>query len=207
MRALALFLALALPASAQTPAPHAIPFASSGNAVELAVAGDAGLRVAVASAPAWLTFADLVVEAAPVEGEPEPVARLAFDVARTAPVGTVAEVAFEVRDGEAVVATHTVRLEVAPPDALVLDAPFPNPSRGTVTVGYLVPRAGPVRLTAFDVLGREVAVLAEGDTEAGAHQGPLADGEAGGGRLPRPPDGRGRGAGAAGDGGAVRELG
>ena len=34
----------------------------------------------------------------------------------------------------------------------------------------MVPRDGPVRLTAYDVLCREVGVLAEGDTEAGAHE-------------------------------------
>ena len=159
MRLAALAVVLLAPSvAAQHPA-HAVPFASLGNALELAVAGEAGagLTVAVAEAPAWLTFA-------------QPIARLAFDVARTAPVGEVAEVVVEVRDGQAVVATHTVRLEVAPPEALALDAPYPNPSRGTVTVPFVVPRDGPVRLAAYDVLGREVAVLAEGDTEAGAHE-------------------------------------
>ena len=172
MRTVLLLAALTLPASAQAPAPHAVPFASLGNALELAVAGEAGagLTVAVAEAPAWLTFAQPVAEAVRLDGEPEPLARLAFDVARTAPVGEVGEVVVEVRDGEAVVATHTVRLEVAPPEALALDAPYPNPSRGTITVPFVVPRDGPVRLAAYDVLGREVGVLAEGDTEAGAHE-------------------------------------
>ena len=172
MRTVLLLAALTLPASAQAPAPHAVPFASLGNALELAVAGEAGagLTVAVAEAPAWLTFAQPVAEAVRLDDEPEPVARLAFDVARTAPVGEVGEVVVEVRDGEAVVATHTVRLEVAPPEALALDAPYPNPSRGTVTVPFVVPQDGPVRLADYDVLGREVGVLAEGDTEAGAHE-------------------------------------
>ena len=172
MRLAALAVVLLAPsAAAQHPA-HAVPFASLGNALELAVVGEAGagLTVAVAEAPAWLTFAQPIAEVARLDGEPEPIARLAFDVARTAPVGEVAEVVVEVRDGQAVVATHTVRLEVAPPEALALDAPYPNPSRGTVTVPFVVPRDGPVRLAAYDVLGREVAVLAEGDTEAGAHE-------------------------------------
>ncbi|MAQ94132.1 hypothetical protein B1759_04565 [Rubrivirga sp. SAORIC476] len=169
---LVLIALLTLSASAQAPAPHAVPFASHDNALELAVAGEAGagLTVAVAEAPAWLTFAQSVADAVRLDDEPEPVARLAFDVARTAPVGEVGEVVVEVRDGEAVVATHTVRLEVAPPEALALDAPYPNPSRGTITVPFVVPRDGPVRLAAYDVLGREVGVLAEGDTEAGAHE-------------------------------------
>ncbi len=51
---------------------------------------------------------------------------------------------------------------------LRLDAPFPNPARGVVRVAYSLPRAGTARLAAFDLLGRQVAVLAEGEQPAGA---------------------------------------
>ena len=46
---------------------------------------------------------------------------------------------------------------------------YPNPSasRGTVTV--VVPASAHLRLAVFDVLGRRVAVLADGPVEAGAH--------------------------------------
>ncbi len=59
----------------------------------------------------------------------------------------------------------------APPPAVAelrLDAPFPNPARGVVHVAYSLPRAGAARLAAFDLLGRQVAVLAEGEQPAGA---------------------------------------
>ena len=52
---------------------------------------------------------------------------------------------------------------------LALDLPFPNPAAAGATVRYRLPAPGPVRLEAFDVLGRRVAVLAEGERPAGPH--------------------------------------
>ena len=55
------------------------------------------------------------------------------------------------------------------PTVLTLGQPFPNPSRGAVTVRYGLPQAGPITLRVLDVLGREVARLAEGEAPAGWH--------------------------------------
>ena len=161
------------------PPPHAVPFASVKNAVELELGvpdgtafGAEALTVSVAAAPDWLRFSEAAVAATADDGA-GPLARLAFDVDRAAPVGRPAEVAFEVRAGGALVATHTLRLQVAAPVALTLGLPYPNPARGAVTVPFEVPTAGPVRLVAYDVLGREVAVLAEGEHELGAYEGRL----------------------------------
>jgi hypothetical protein len=77
---------------------------------------------------------------------------------------------FATGDAFRFVASLTVDAEdVAAPTALRLDAAFPNPARGTATLGYEVQRAGPVTLTVYDVLGREVAVLVDGERPAGAH--------------------------------------
>ncbi len=48
-----------------------------------------------------------------------------------------------------------------------LGASFPNPVRRWAAVPYEVAAPGPVRLAVYDVLGREVAVLVEGDRPAG----------------------------------------
>ncbi len=48
-------------------------------------------------------------------------------------------------------------------------APYPNPSSGVVTVPIVLGEATDLRVVVFDVLGREVAHLAEGRFEAGVH--------------------------------------
>ena len=50
--------------------------------------------------------------------------------------------------------------------ALALRA-FPNPTTGQATLQYALPEAGRVRLALYDVLGREVAVLADGEAAPG----------------------------------------
>lgn len=53
------------------------------------------------------------------------------------------------------------------PSALALST-APNPVAGRTTIRFETPRAGHVRLTAYDVLGREVARIAEGARPAAA---------------------------------------
>lgn len=54
--------------------------------------------------------------------------------------------------------------------ALVLAAPQPNPSRGTVHVAYELGVAAPVRVQILDVTGRRVNELEMGARPAGAHE-------------------------------------
>jgi hypothetical protein len=46
---------------------------------------------------------------------------------------------------------------------------FPNPFRGTTTFRYNLPEPGHVRLEIFTTLGQEVAVIVDGEQEAGYH--------------------------------------
>ena len=47
---------------------------------------------------------------------------------------------------------------------------FPNPARESSTLVFLLDRPADVRLSAYDVLGREVARLADGVLDAGRHE-------------------------------------
>ena len=170
---------LAAPAWAQNTVPHSLPFPTDApemHAVELALAGsvESGLAVRVASAPAWLRFetSEVAPSLAGTDGA-EPVARLAFSVERAAPVGEPAAVELVVTDaaGEER-ARHTVSVVVAAPE-LTLRAPVPNPSRGGATVSFTASGAEAVRVSVVDMLGREVAVLADGELAAGAHEARL----------------------------------
>ncbi|MEM1116979.1 MAG: T9SS type A sorting domain-containing protein [Bacteroidota bacterium] len=57
------------------------------------------------------------------------------------------------------------------PEALTLAAPFPNPApaSGPVALHLGLPASGPADVRVYDVQGREVAVLADGDRPAGWH--------------------------------------
>jgi len=60
-----------------------------------------------------------------------------------------------------------VTLRRGVPDRLEVLAPYPNPTTGTATLSYTLPAAGPVRIAVYNVLGQEVAVLAQGEERAG----------------------------------------
>ena len=53
-------------------------------------------------------------------------------------------------------------------------AVWPNPAVGEVAVALTLPEATEVRVTVYDVLGREVAVVHEGPLAAGTHEVTLA---------------------------------
>jgi hypothetical protein len=57
------------------------------------------------------------------------------------------------------------------PREVTLGMPYPNPSHGATTLRWGLPEASRVTLQVYDLLGREVALLADGQaTEAGWHE-------------------------------------
>ncbi|MEP0546240.1 MAG: PA domain-containing protein [Rhodothermales bacterium] len=58
--------------------------------------------------------------------------------------------------------------ETTPEGTFVLESAYPNPVASRATIGFELPTAQDVRLTVYDVLGREVATLVDGVRQAGA---------------------------------------
>jgi len=97
----------------------------------------------------------------------------------------VAYMDFRSSDNTLAVATHgrgvfTTRflgvggVEPGPALARVALGPsFPNPTNGSATITYELPRATEVSLRLYDVAGREVAVLASGPRDRGRHVVPV----------------------------------
>ena len=56
------------------------------------------------------------------------------------------------------------------PAETVLHAAYPNPFNAVTRLAYSLPRAANIRLTVFDVTGREVRTLVEGMQEGGRHE-------------------------------------
>jgi hypothetical protein len=59
--------------------------------------------------------------------------------------------------------------DAAIPAQYALGPIYPNPFNAMVTIPVALPQAGEIRLAIYDVLGREVAVLAKGNFSAGTH--------------------------------------
>jgi hypothetical protein len=59
---------------------------------------------------------------------------------------------------------------VTQPLAFALFQNFPNPFNPSTLIQYQLAGAGPVRLTVFDILGREVATLVDGVQQQGTHE-------------------------------------
>ncbi|MCP4229704.1 MAG: T9SS type A sorting domain-containing protein [bacterium] len=55
------------------------------------------------------------------------------------------------------------------PFAFALDPAYPNPNRGEATIGFTLPTTSEVNLELFDIKGRKVAILANGEYTAGEH--------------------------------------
>ena len=56
------------------------------------------------------------------------------------------------------------------PESFSLKQNYPNPFNPSTTIGFALPQSSDVRLAVYDVLGREVAILANGTFEAGNHE-------------------------------------
>ena len=113
--------------------------------------------------------------------DPEAVLQIFQQTARTdANTGTVPNTLFGRGKVDALAAMQTVVAVAGEGTAraigLTLDAPAPNPVTWQSAVAFTLPASGPARLALYDVLGREVAVLAEGTQDAGPHRATLAAG-------------------------------
>ena len=71
-------------------------------------------------------------------------------------------------DGAPVVRVSTED-EGSVPSEFALSQNFPNPFNPTTTIEYVVDSTQEIRLAVYDLLGREVAVLAEGQKTAGTY--------------------------------------
>lgn len=71
--------------------------------------------------------------------------------------------------GDAEVVANRSGDEAALPVAYALGPAYPNPAVAEVTVPFELPESAEVQVAVYDLLGRQVAVLAEGLREAGRH--------------------------------------
>ena len=169
-------------------AQHSIPFASSGNRIELSVSNTATVDVAnvmveVEDVPQWLIFSNpktdlsavvpqsgTKVEISKLKSNEASTSQFTFSVDRSAPIGKPYTLKFTISSPTGEKWTKEIAIQVSAPEKFELFQNYPNPFNPSTTIEYTMPIAGNVALKVYDAIGREVATLFDGVKDAGFHQ-------------------------------------
>lgn len=114
--------------------------------------------------PAWLTIDPAT---GVLSGVPEDLVEKAVQVDVIVRVTDLAEL-FDERS-YALDITDPVSVEDDMPMEFAVSPAYPNPFNPSTAISYTLPQESRVELAMYDMLGRRVAVLAEGNTSAGSH--------------------------------------
>lgn len=151
---------------------YAVPLASRGNSIELAVANTTGrafrsLEITVAGAPGWLQIAPgkSITELQPGM---ETKVIFSFHLAGQAPVGAQTELVFTASGGQGFTWSKQLSLKVDAPARFELEQNYPNPFNPSTTITYRLPEPMRVTVTVYNLLGRKVTTLSNELQEAGS---------------------------------------
>ena len=156
-------------------AQHSIPFASTGNTIELSIANTSTVStsnvvVTISSAPKWLNIANGTLNIENLKAKEVQAASFTFSVDKSAPVNKPEQIIFTITNSSGERWTKTLSLQVSPPEKFELFQNYPNPFNPSTTISYQLPAAMTISLKIYDALGREVLTLDEGLKEPGFHK-------------------------------------
>jgi len=159
------------PAAAQV---YEIPFASKANRIELTVANSAqkdgsAILVTATEVPGWIVMSRREATIEGLRAGGEQTVLFSFDAKEDTPAGTEGTLRFTISENGRPLAGRAYRLKSGAPRSFELLANYPNPFNPTTTITYQLPQASRVSIRVFDVLGRQVAQLLDGNVEAGRH--------------------------------------
>jgi hypothetical protein len=161
-------------AAAQTDSAYTIPFASKGNTIELTVANTSkiatqGVNVSVSNAPSWVKFDSTQQTIKSLTASAEQTATFTFAVDKSAPVGKGQTLSFLITtNGQTW--TKNIAIKVAAPKTYTLYQNYPNPFNPSTIISYELAKDSRLSLKIYDILGREVMMLADESQPAGYYQ-------------------------------------
>ena len=149
-----------------------IPFASSDNTISLGVQNNSSVAAKNVSVefhnlPTWLRFKSSSTTIKSIAAGASGDAEFVFSIDKKAPVGndTTVTAAISTADGQSW--TKDIKISVSAPKDYKLYDNFPNPFNPSTKIGFDLPKTSHVKLTIYDIVGREVAQVADADYPAG----------------------------------------
>ena len=174
MRYILIFILCVNIAAAQTDSSYSIPFASKGNTIDLTIANTSkiaaqGVNVSVSNTPSWVKFDSTRQTIKSLAASSEQSATFSFAVDKSAPVGKNQTLTFSITSNGQTW-TKNIAIKVAAPQTFTLYQNFPNPFNPTTIISYELSKDSRVHLKVYDMLGREVMMLADEQQVAGFYQ-------------------------------------
>ncbi len=159
---------------------YKIPFASSGNKIELTVSNTSSLpakyvNIKAAEYPSWIKIKEIEQAVGEISSNDEKLFVFEFDVDKKAPVNKEETIKFLVTSGESTKGTSDswskeIKIKAGAPDRYELYQNYPNPFNPSTTISYQLPQDSRVTVKIYDVLGREVSKLLDEDKVAGYYE-------------------------------------
>ena len=149
-----------------------IPFASTGNTISLSVQNNSSIEARNVSVifnnlPTWLEFKSKSVAIKSIAANTSGDAEFTFSVDKKAPVGRDTTLTAAISDANGQVWTKGIKVMVAAPADYKLYNNFPDPFNPSTKIAFELPKASHVKLIVYDIVGREVAQVADADYPAG----------------------------------------
>jgi flagellar hook assembly protein FlgD len=117
--------------------------------------------------PTWLSFKSNAITIKSIAADSAGDAEFSFSVDKKAPIGkdTTLTATISTADGQSW--TKDIKISVTAPKDYKLCDNFPNPFNPSTKIAFELPKASHVRLMIYDIVGREVAQVADADYPAG----------------------------------------
>jgi len=154
---------------------YQVPFATSENRIELEVSNIgqdkiANVTVVAVEIPPWVELSSSEKALNDLGSEDEAIASFEFSVDREAPIGESSVLKFEILAEGVVVKEKEFLLAVEAPKKVALDQNFPNPFNPETTIGFDAPSNSHMSLAVYDMLGRQIDLILDGEKPAGHHK-------------------------------------
>ena len=149
-----------------------IPFASSDNTISLDIQNNSNIEadnvlVTFKNIPSWLTFKSSTASIKSITANASGDAEFTFSIDRKAPVGKDTTLTATISTANGQTWTKDIEITVGAPKDYKLYNNFPNPFNPSTKIAFDLPKASHVKLIIYDIIGREVAQIADADYPAG----------------------------------------